>query len=475
MTETTSGIDQQPENALTQSPYQSVADASRDLKREVLMPELFDRFNKSKPFFKKELEEGQTERVVSYLFQARENCYGTGPFLSFFRENLEILDQTIDSGKNLSPTVLVVAAYLAAGVMKDDETIYREDYDRAAEFIKKHLNSMVSHYLNNPKKANPPRLLAEVIGALPRSEATDITDNLITQALFEKAKGRTARNLVMNLSKYEYIYSVDHVEQIVGPYLKSLGLDEERVLQAWRNAHKQVGGYQYDKHPFEALCALEDKEPGAVKVLNEEFGINNFNRYPIELLIKQYQERSINTKPSGIVIHAETDWNGAFLENEKHFRKLGLELADYSIRFYEVKSIPSLVHTLNRNRHRYGPAEFLILGGHGSEAGIELGRGSAGQVYQADTQLKGASALELAFVKNPTVILISCSTGKLGGIGQSISELGQHGATVIAPSIDGNLKKIDVVVDENGKPNFSVEYYGGSRMIYTAGTPNKPV
>ncbi len=470
MSEANHGFDQQSETG-PKPHYQSVAEATRDLKSEVSMQVFFDKFNNSQLLFEKEIEKGHVERVISYLDKAREDCHKTGPFLGFFRANLAALDQRIDSESNPPPTMIEVAAYLAAEVMKDDGTIHVEDYNRAAEFIKKHLNDIVSNYLNNPTKRASSRTLADIIGVLPRSEVTDITNNTIAQALLDKeVKGKKARNLVMSLSMFDYIYSADHVEQIVGPYLKSLGVDEEKMLDAWRNVHKQVGSYYYDSQPFEYLCELEDKEPGAAKILNEEFGINNFNRYPIELLIKQFHERNNNTKPSGIIIYPETDWNGAFLQNKEHFRKLGFQLEGYSIRFYEVKNIPSLVHTLNRNRHRYGPAEFLILGGHGSEAGIELGRGSGGQVYQADTQLKGANALEQAFVENPTVILISCSTGKLGGIGQSISELGQHGATVLAPSTDTSLKKIDVVLDENGKPNFSVNYYDGEKMEYKAGS-----
>ena len=72
------------------------------------------------------------------------------------------------------------------------------------------------------------------------------------------------------------------------------------------------------------------------------------------------------------------------------------------------------------------------------------------------------------FEPDPTVILVACSTGSLGGIGQEISSIG---ATVIAPEIPTNLKGVNVTrSSETGKLEFAVEYRdSGTERTYIAG------
>src|SRR5690606_15602593 len=80
-------------------------------------------------------------------------------------------------------------------------------------------------------------------------------------------------------------------------------------------------------------------------------------------------------------------------------------------------------------------------------------------VYKTDAEKKGAKALKYAFSNNKaTVILLSCSTGQLGGIGEQVSKLREDGVEVIAPTDTTNIGDIIVERSETGALHFQVEY-----------------
>lgn len=212
-----------------------------------------------------------------------------------------------------------------------------------------------------------------------------------------------------------------------------------------------------------SLSDLEKQRPGIASNLGSEFGIYNLARYPKELLIAQYDQRDTKDNlPYGIIVYPNADHNGAFYQSNKVFKELYGQLqGKYKIVAYEEKDLFGLVRSINKARHRYGKISFAIIGGHGSKDSVQFGGElrlyleKKGELQQKNLVRKGASSLQLAFVDNPTVILDSCSTGSLGGIGEEISKLG---ANVIAPPVPVSAGEINANILPDGKIVFDVKY-----------------
>jgi len=240
-------------------------------------------------------------------------------------------------------------------------------------------------------------------------------------------------------------------------------MDYRDLWATWYTSDKrnlpESGEYRITKN-YEALCELEQKRPGIGPVLHNEFGVSDFARYPVDMLIRQYDERDSKTSKNGVVVFPEDDWNGAFYSTQNVLQNLTEALGEeYIIRVYERKNARGVVSALNSSRHRYGKAEFLILGAHGDRDIMAFGPDKSDIVEKEHLVRSGGQALRHAFVENPTIILMSCSTGEIGGIGEQISKLGFQGATVIAPDKSVSIKSISVDRDANSKLTFEVEYY----------------
>lgn len=273
-------------------------------------------------------------------------------------------------------------------------------------------------------------------------------------------------------------YSGNTVKDIVRNFLSwRVGeANSEKIIENWQQAwliKNSHGDGEALGRNLLSLYELEYKRPGIGQVLFEEFGISDFGRYPQELLIAQYDQRNKKDDvPYGMIINPVNDPNGAFYDNMETFQKLYSQIKDrYRIRVWEVKNLEELVHAINDSRHRYGPISFAIIGGHGTEEGINFGKTFGNRnadLLKKDLQRKGADSMKLAFAQNPTIILNSCTTGALEGIGQGISKMG---AKVIAPPEPISIMSIEPSIDLNGKIDFGVEYSESSPppQIYKGG------
>lgn len=256
------------------------------------------------------------------------------------------------------------------------------------------------------------------------------------------------------------------IESIVSTF----GVDGEQAVEAWTSTGNA------DIRPFDgtpavlsrnsnfyenisALLEIESSRPGIGKVLQQEFGINDFARYPKDILIAQYDQRDMKDGiPFGVVIYPRDDYNGASYVNVSQLESLFNQLQGKSrIRIWEVRNLSQMMTVFNKSRHKYGPISFAIITGHGTPEQIAFGKKMLGRskLEKADLERKGISSLKLAFVDNPTIILNSCSTGQLQGIGQAISEIG---ANVIAPIAPTNLDSISASILDDGRINFNVKY-----------------
>ncbi|HVT01203.1 MAG TPA: hypothetical protein VHE53_03145 [Patescibacteria group bacterium] len=391
----------------------------------------------------------------------------------FEEKVLEIIDEdfdVIDRGvKEYSDPVTTVHAinlatmHVASRIDKTglSETQLRE---RELNFISNNIGVSLPPDSELKFNASDPVNLILSIGF--RDQISKVRDVFVDQAESGDPNirfGESVFNTVTYLIGSEDSYVSYEAKQIVTEYMdKHWDFDTRSLLNTWymSNRNYRVWGQNVGErmimHNFGELYRLEQERPGIGKVLMDEFGIHDFARYPRELLIRQYDERDNKDLSYGVAIYAEDDHNGALYQNEDVLGDLSDQLGEkYILRIYEVGDKKDLVSILNRARKKYGRADFGIIAAHGTEDDMTLGYNT--RVNRDDANRVGAHALRNAFVDDPTLILFSCSTGKLGGIGQQIEALGKEGTRVIAPDYVTGPESV-MVIKEDGKLNFEVKY-----------------
>jgi hypothetical protein len=216
---------------------------------------------------------------------------------------------------------------------------------------------------------------------------------------------------------------------------------------------------------------LEKRIPGSVKLLQEKYGIEEFHRYPIEVLCAQVQQEE-EQLPYGLMILLENDPNGAFSRLQGAILNLYRKLqGHYTLKVAESGSKLDLAKKFISLDTKYGEKnkiEFLFLGGHGLDNGeglmlgeydIEIPRETNPQKQNAIwNEESGALAVkkisEKYLDKDAEIIFLSCSTGTTGGIANTFSVSLDRKTT--APVIFVQLSNLDIRVsyDEKNKPHF---------------------
>lgn len=258
------------------------------------------------------------------------------------------------------------------------------------------------------------------------------------------------------------------IDNFMSRKLKLAGLDPRKILRVW--------DYNYflentDRYPefiadnFAQIRALESERPGICKVLSEEFGIINFNRYPRNVLIDQFDRRN-DQVPYGVLVYPYADENGGFSDDEEVVDGLygDLLVGKTALRIYEAGSGLGVFKRLSMANKRYGSnnsISFAVLGGHGEVDKINFGYSIEDDGFVSHdlskSNLQGPSSQEVKswFIEKPTIILVSCSTGADSGIGETIYRLG---ANVIAPKEPASPAKITAGKRTNGTLWFGVAY-----------------
>lgn len=269
------------------------------------------------------------------------------------------------------------------------------------------------------------------------------------------------------LNRYKEYQTTGQLFEAEKKMLQDIGLEPDQTVKSWElNAPDHLAIVERN---CSLITYLEQQRPGIIKTLRDEFGINNFARYPERLLIKQFDERLSGNQKYGVILFPGADWNGTFYGNINRLKTLldDVEKFGYEIKVIEADSSLSAVRFVNRLRKKYGPISFGILGGHGSKESIQLGNGSFGTVKIEKLFQKGAEALADAFVENPSIVLLSCSTGQEGGIAQRFSSI--LGASVSAPDVPANASDLRAEMN-NGKIVLKVKYRSGANtMNYAIG------
>lgn len=293
-------------------------------------------------------------------------------------------------------------------------------------------------------------------------------------------------------------------EQLARGIAGQYGLDAN-IIGRWKAARVKIGDYDRESYweNLQAVTALEAQRPGSAQALYKEYGIANLARYEQGMLLHQLDIADKDVR-YGIIAYSEADHNGALFQTKEQLYDVSLQLraGGLETRIVEAGSQRELARRLLWLHKKYSPAgnkfSFAIGGGHGTEDSVELGQHktppppfpnseqSVEEQSRATTNwLKTADrgefkteeliageginrALQEWFEQNAPKVLISCSTGVEGGVGETLSV--RSGGEVTAPKQKAyGIEKISVAFDDAGKPLFSVQYGKTETAQYIGG------
>ncbi len=250
----------------------------------------------------------------------------------------------------------------------------------------------------------------------------------------------------------------EKLETALALMLGAKGLNVRDCLEAWQST--TIDNQQTIEKNLYAIDKLEQAMPGSAAKLYKQFGIRHFARYPQKLLLRQAEYAENDTVPYGIALYPTADRNGTFSYDEKMFTNLSNDLKGIGceLRVMEVKG----KHDIGRRFFMLRDAfpthliEFAVIGGHGDAESITLGGDQARETLsKKDLTGRGMKRIGGFFVHQPSIVLVSCSTGKESGIGQEISSI--FGAEVTAPKEDAARASIRAQ-KRNGKIILNATY-----------------
>ena len=287
--------------------------------------------------------------------------------------------------------------------------------------------------------------------------------NFLKTREFERALNGAVQESVNNRrQRNRQRAKIEHCEDLLKAILAKYGFDPDEILEIWSGSYTEHSPQPQIDRNMSKVFDMEDKREGIARLLYKEFGIRNFERYPESILIRQFDEFEDLEKPYGTMIQATHDWNGAFSAWsqmdvwEKMFEQIKEQ---YAFRIVEVKSKSEVARRLIGLNRKYGENQkisFAFIGGHGSENSILLGGPHRrNMLLSEDLAGRGVQRTGNFFKPHPTIVLVSCSTGAEGGIGQELSKA--LDVKIIAPSVPTNLKNIDAILTSEGI-DFKVEY-----------------
>lgn len=262
----------------------------------------------------------------------------------------------------------------------------------------------------------------------------------------------------------DLLSSTDEVTRDIGQKIFSeritgYGLDPQIILDYWRMSDNPDNFSESLTRNLKKIDELEKVKHGISQALYENFGITDFDRYPNEVLIKQFDTIE-SQNPYGIILYPKHDHNGAFYNDKKIINDLFEELGDdYLLRVLECTDASNVLKSLLRLNHKYGGTnkiQFSIVGGHGTKNSIQFGDNEDNESIFTENLIGDAIKKPgRFFVDDPTIILVSCSTGENNGIGQKLSEVFK--AHVFAPDKPTSLKGISASIS-NHELIFDVQY-----------------
>jgi hypothetical protein len=241
-------------------------------------------------------------------------------------------------------------------------------------------------------------------------------------------------------------------------------LDEKNGITSSTETHEAA------IQAFKTMEELEEMAPGSVKSLHENFGITNFQRYPLHLLIQQLETPDPN-KETGVMVFASEDWCGSF-DSPEH-RDLVSKLYENrhnksNFRIIECKSKIDLARQLIKVKHDFTrPISFALISAHGENNAFYLGpeEGSGQEFVDKEDMEAHAPGM---FAPDAQIIADSCSSGSINGWVQTLSKNARVHAT--GPDRAAFITDFEFIGDQiiphysdNGDPkaNIASHHYNG--------------
>ncbi|MFA6397578.1 MAG: hypothetical protein WDK96_01870 [Candidatus Paceibacterota bacterium] len=243
---------------------------------------------------------------------------------------------------------------------------------------------------------------------------------------------------------------------------KRIVFDEDAISKAWaegkrwdyinsgEHSKKFIKGESFDQgtKSFEVMQDLENEIPGCVKKLHEKFGITNFQRYPKEMLVNQLNDID-QQKGMGVLAFAESDYNGAFDNQQKIWGKIYNHKKDkLNFRIIECGSDFELINQILKAKEDSGKkVSFGVISAHSNEDGFSLGgTGNESDYFGKEKIDQLNSEIEESFTENGQLIGNACSSGVIKGWVQKISKIARIDA--VGPDEPAAIYDVDFVNDK---------------------------
>jgi hypothetical protein len=205
--------------------------------------------------------------------------------------------------------------------------------------------------------------------------------------------------------------------------------------------------------------------------LQQENGITNFGRYPVEVLMDmQEQDESGSEIPYVLAVFPRVDWNGAFYIEEV-LRQLSQQLSKlgYRLIIIECGSLREVILRTAKLKAKFGLPSASVVAGHGEIKSIQLSeheRVSAEMLFEGRMGNILRRIIKRVFHRLFSVVFISCTVGKDGAIGQQISD--EYGLRVVACDEASNVESISAEVVDGGL-ELGATYAAGNSVVFTKG------
>lgn len=214
---------------------------------------------------------------------------------------------------------------------------------------------------------------------------------------FENPTIKKFAQLLIELANFKKIgwEAKAKLDSTLNEFINTCGLNPTQTIGQWAENYAFPPNYEHSSDSYsnfmsnlEAMAGIESKRPGGVRELYDKYGIEMFGRYGHSVLLKQLELANDTSRHYGVMFFPKADFSGAFYSTlgsdyERDIARLDKQLDPYgyTIRIAETGTKTSLYHrTMNfdrlYNRSGENKIKFLILVGHGSYWGINLGRES---------------------------------------------------------------------------------------------------
>lgn len=253
----------------------------------------------------------------------------------------------------------------------------------------------------------------------------------------------------------------------VGELIRSAQL-QESLLDAWKIGWPQTEADLKDSHislhegtmrNVAMILKMEKARPGAVAILNREFGICNFGRYKESLLLKQIDRMEDTSRPYALIATAMFDYNGASASEAYVIADLDKDYQDeVNVRFVEFMEPDELLAIFDQMDAKYGVEQkikMIMVIAHGNALRMAVGKDPRRDAITREWMLRvGLHGYRNRFSDDAVMVLASCETGLLYEKDETIDDVKEEarfvgesfgqilGLPTIAPEKESRLTEI---------------------------------